>query len=125
MWAVIPYSYGFPVGHPPMGSFLGVPIVIRGEPYGNLYLTEKEGGVEFTESDEDAAMLLADFAGVAIDHARQFTGSEAQRTSSSGPSTPSTRRSRSRARSVARPTWTRSCRSWPSAAERWSRHAFS
>ena len=74
-----PYSYGFPVGHPPMGSFLGVPIVIRGKPYGNLYLTEKENGVEFTESDEDAAVLLADFAGVAIDHARQFTTSEAQR----------------------------------------------
>jgi signal transduction histidine kinase len=74
-----PYSYGFPVGHPPMGSFLGVPIVIRGQPYGNLYLTEKENGVEFTESDEDAAVLLADFAGVAIDHARQFTSSEAQR----------------------------------------------
>ena len=74
-----PYSYGFPVGHPPMGSFLGVPIVIRGQPYGNLYLTEKDSGVEFTESDEDAAVLLADFAGVAIDHARQFTSSEAQR----------------------------------------------
>src|SRR5438270_10374236 len=41
-----PYSYGFPVGHPPMSSFLGVPIVVRGEPYGNLYLTEKQGGVE-------------------------------------------------------------------------------
>jgi len=74
-----PYSYGFPVGHPPMSSFLGVPIVIRGEPYGNLYLTEKQGDVEFTESDEEAALLLADFAAVAIDHARRFTHSETQR----------------------------------------------
>src|ERR1022692_2515497 len=48
-----PQSYGFPDGHPPMGSFLGVPILIRGEPWGNLYLTEKRGG-EFTETDEQA-----------------------------------------------------------------------
>jgi signal transduction histidine kinase len=74
-----PYSYGFPVGHPPMSSFLGVPIVIRGEPFGNLYLTEKQGGTEFTEEDEEAAVLLADFAGVAIDHASRFTSSELQR----------------------------------------------
>jgi two-component system, NarL family, sensor histidine kinase DevS len=74
-----PYSYGFPVGHPPMSSFLGVPIVVRGEPYGNLYLTEKEGATEFTEEDEQATVLLADFAGVAIDHARQFTSSEDSR----------------------------------------------
>jgi signal transduction histidine kinase len=74
-----PYSYGFPAGHPPMGSFLGVPIVVRDEPYGNLYLTEKQGGAEFTEEDEQAAVLLADFAGVAIDHARRFTSSEASR----------------------------------------------
>jgi len=74
-----PYSYGFPVGHPPMSSFLGVPIVVRGEPYGNLYLTEKEGGSEFTAEDEQATVLLADFAGVAIDHARRFSSSEASR----------------------------------------------
>ncbi|MGZ4191701.1 MAG: sensor histidine kinase [Solirubrobacteraceae bacterium] len=74
-----PYSYGFPVGHPPMSSFLGVPIVVRGEPYGNLYLTEKQDGPEFTDEDEEAAVLLADFAGVAIDHARRFTSSEEQR----------------------------------------------
>ncbi len=71
-----PYSYGFPVGHPPMSSFLGVPIMVRGEPYGNLYLTEKQDGGEFTDEDEEAAGLLADFAGVAIDHARRFTSSE-------------------------------------------------
>jgi signal transduction histidine kinase len=74
-----PYSYGFPVGHPPMGSFLGVPILVGGEPYGNLYLTEKQTAAEFTEDDEEAVRLLADFAGLAIDHARRFSGSEAQR----------------------------------------------
>ena len=74
-----PYSYGFPVDHPPMSSFLGVPILIRGEPYGNLYLTEKQDAAEFTEEDEEAAILLADFAGVAIDHARRFTTSETHR----------------------------------------------
>jgi signal transduction histidine kinase len=74
-----PHSYGFPVGHPLMQTFLGVPIMIDGEPFGNLYLTEKEGGQEFTEDDERAVMLLADFAAVAIDHARRFSGSEAKR----------------------------------------------
>ena len=74
-----PYSYGFPVGHPPMSSFLGVPIQVDGQPYGNLYLTEKQGAAEFSEDDEEAAVLLADFAGLAIDHARRFSGSEAKR----------------------------------------------
>ena len=74
-----PHSYGFPVGHPPMRSFLGVPVMVEGEPYGNLYLTEKQSGREFTEDDEEAAVLLADFAGLAIDHARRFTSSEVQR----------------------------------------------
>jgi signal transduction histidine kinase len=74
-----PYSYGFPVGHPPMRSFLGVPIVIDGRPFGNLYLTEKADGSEFSEADEQTVMLLAEFAAVAIDHARRFAGSEAQR----------------------------------------------
>ena len=74
-----PYSYGFPVGHPPMRTFLGVPIVVDGRAYGNLYLTEKQGGAEFTEDDEQAVMLLAEFAGIAIDHANRFTSSEAQR----------------------------------------------
>ena len=74
-----PFSYGFPVGHPPMTSFLGVPIVSDGQPFGNLYLTEKQGAEEFTEDDEEAVVLLAEFAGVAIDHARQFSGSESQR----------------------------------------------
>jgi signal transduction histidine kinase len=68
------HSWGFPVGHPPMETFLGVPILVRGEPYGNLYLTNKAGGAEFTREDEDAVVLLAEFAGVAIDHARRFSG---------------------------------------------------
>jgi signal transduction histidine kinase len=74
-----PYSYGFPVGHPPMSSFLGVPIVVGGETYGNLYLTEKPGAAEFSEADERSLVLLADFAGLAIDHAQRYSGSEAQR----------------------------------------------
>jgi signal transduction histidine kinase len=74
-----PHSYGFPVGHPPMRSFLGVPIVVAGQPYGNLYLTDKRGTDEFDEEDEQAAMMFAQFAGVAIDHARRFTGSEQRR----------------------------------------------
>jgi len=68
------HSWGFPVGHPPMETFLGVPILVRGEPYGNLYLTEKAGGAEFTQEDEDAVVLLAEFAGVAIDHADRYSG---------------------------------------------------
>ena len=48
-------SYGFPPGHPPMATFLGTPVLIRGEAWGNLYLTEKEGGAAFSAADEDAA----------------------------------------------------------------------
>jgi len=74
-----PRSYGFPHGHPPMHSFLGVPILIDGQPYGNLYLTEKTGEDRFSEADEDAVVLLADFAGIAIDHARRYTGTRRDR----------------------------------------------
>jgi GAF domain-containing protein len=74
-----PHSYGFPVGHPPMGSVLGVPVLVGGEPFGNLYLTDKQDGGEFTEDDEQAVMLLGQFAEVAIGHARRYTGSERQR----------------------------------------------
>jgi signal transduction histidine kinase len=69
-----PRSWGFPPGHPPMETFLGVPILVRGRPYGNLYLTEKSGGEDFTADDEQAVVLLAEFAGVAIDHAGRYTG---------------------------------------------------
>ena len=72
-------SYGFPSGHPSMRSFLGVPIFIGGEPFGNLYLAEKEDRAQFTEDDEEALVLLADFAGLAIDHARRYTGAETRR----------------------------------------------
>jgi signal transduction histidine kinase len=67
-----PRSYGFPTSHPPMGSFLGVPILIRGEAWGNLYLTEKQDADEFTAADEQAVMVLAEWAGIAIDNARLF-----------------------------------------------------
>jgi signal transduction histidine kinase len=65
-----PASYGFPAHHPPMRSFLGVPIVIRGEEWGNLYLTEKQGEIEFDAADEEAAVVLAGWAAIAIDNAR-------------------------------------------------------
>jgi len=65
-------SYGFPIGHPPMSSFLGVPLIVRGEAWGNLYLTEKEGGEEFTDEDEQAAVMLADWAVIAIGNARRL-----------------------------------------------------
>jgi signal transduction histidine kinase len=74
-----PRSYGFPIGHPPMRSFLGVPVIVADSPYGNLYLTDKEGGGAFTEEDERALVVLAEFAGIAIDHARRFSGSEIRR----------------------------------------------
>ncbi|MHA6758383.1 sensor histidine kinase [Streptacidiphilus sp. PAMC 29251] len=65
-----PASYGFPANHPPMHSFLGVPIRVRGEAYGNIYLTEKQGGGEFGTEDESVLATLAVAAGVAIDNAR-------------------------------------------------------
>jgi signal transduction histidine kinase len=67
-----PKSSGFPPGHPPMGSFLGVPVRVRDEVYGNLYLTEKEGGAEFDEEDEALLVALAAAAGVAIDNAKLY-----------------------------------------------------
>ena len=66
-----PQSYGFPLAHPPMTTFLGVPIVIEAEAWGNLYLTEKDTG-EFTEEDEEAAVMLAGWAGIAIANARLY-----------------------------------------------------
>ncbi|KIQ66371.1 histidine kinase [Kitasatospora griseola] len=67
-----PASYGFPPGHPPMNSFLGVPIRIRGKVFGNLYLTEKRGGDEFDAEDEAVLETLAVAAGVAIENARLY-----------------------------------------------------
>ncbi|MGB8874865.1 MAG: GAF domain-containing sensor histidine kinase [Solirubrobacteraceae bacterium] len=74
-----PQSYGFPMNHPEMRAFLGVPIVVRGQAWGNLYLTEKEGGGEFTEEDEEAVVILAQWAATAIDNARLYEGSERRR----------------------------------------------
>src|SRR4051794_3349297 len=67
-----PSSYGFPPGHPPMTTFLGVPITVRGEAFGNLYLTEKRGGGEFTEGDEQVVTALASAAGLAVQNARLY-----------------------------------------------------
>jgi signal transduction histidine kinase len=65
-----PDSFGFPSGHPPMTSFLGVPVRVRGEVYGNLYLTDKHEAPEFSEEDEATAVTLAMAAGIAIENAR-------------------------------------------------------
>ncbi|MFL5916225.1 MAG: GAF domain-containing protein [Gaiellaceae bacterium] len=70
-----PRSVGFPPGHPPMRSFLGVPVLLRGVAYGNLYLTEKHGGEDFTEEDEELVTLLAGQAAVAIENARLYEAS--------------------------------------------------
>jgi signal transduction histidine kinase len=67
-----PRSVGFPPHHPPMRTFLGVPIVLRGVTYGNLYLTEKAGGADFTGEDEELSTLLAGQAAVAIENARLY-----------------------------------------------------
>lgn len=65
-----PDSHGFPPNHPPMSSFLGVPILIRGEAFGNLYLCDKADGEVFTDVDEELTVALASAAGIAIDNAR-------------------------------------------------------
>jgi two-component system, NarL family, sensor histidine kinase DevS len=67
-----PRSVGFPPHHPTMNTFLGVPIVLRGVAYGNLYLTEKAGGEDFTEEDQELVELLANQAAVAIENARLY-----------------------------------------------------
>ncbi|MFC4907064.1 GAF domain-containing protein [Actinomadura gamaensis] len=67
-----PESYGFPANHPPMRAFLGVPIRVRDEVFGNLYLTEKRDGREFEEEDEVVVSALATAAGVAIENARLY-----------------------------------------------------
>ncbi len=74
-----PKSFGFPAEHPPMKSFLGVPILIRGQAWGNLYLTDKETGAKFTEADEEAAVVLEQWAATAIENARLYETSERRR----------------------------------------------
>jgi nitrate/nitrite-specific signal transduction histidine kinase len=68
-----PDSFGFPPNHPPMTSFLGVPLYVRGEVFGNLYLTDKQDGGGFSDIDEELAMSLASAAAIAIDNARMHT----------------------------------------------------
>ena len=74
-----PRSAGFPAHHPAMRSFLGVPVRIRGTVFGNLYLTEKEGGASFTEQDEALVEALANAAGYVIENARAYGLSERRR----------------------------------------------
>jgi two-component system, NarL family, sensor histidine kinase DevS len=71
-----PASVGFPENHPPMRTFLGVPVRIRDEVFGNLYLTEKASGQPFSEDDEVLAQALAAAAGIAIDNARLYDQSQ-------------------------------------------------
>lgn len=68
-----PDSYGFPPNHPPMRSFLGVPLRVRDQVFGNLYLTDKRSGQEFTNADEELVVGMAAAAGVAIENARLHT----------------------------------------------------
>ncbi|MFJ7160181.1 GAF domain-containing protein [Streptomyces sp. NPDC101118] len=71
-------SYGFPADHPPMRTFLGVPIRVREEVFGNLYLTDKRGGLDFDAEDEAVITTLSVAAGVAIDNARLYEASQRQ-----------------------------------------------
>jgi signal transduction histidine kinase len=73
-----PDSAGFPAGHPPMRGFLGVPVHVRGEVFGNLYLTQKRDGSEFTAEDESVVSALGAAAGVAIENARLYDDSRRQ-----------------------------------------------
>ena len=77
--AAHPASVGFPAHHPPMTTFLGVPVRIRGTVFGNLYLTEKAGGEPFTEQDEQLVEALARAAGYVIENARAYGLSERRR----------------------------------------------
>ncbi|MGH3233380.1 MAG: GAF domain-containing sensor histidine kinase [Streptosporangiaceae bacterium] len=76
--AAHPDSSGFPDGHPPMRSFLGVPVRVRDEVFGNLYLTNKRGGGEFTEDDEAVLVALGAAAGVAVENARLYDAARRQ-----------------------------------------------
>jgi signal transduction histidine kinase len=73
-----PASYGFPAGHPPMDSFLGVPVLIQGQAWGNLYLTEKQSG-EFDGADEEAIVALARWAAIAVENSRLYQDVATQR----------------------------------------------
>ena len=94
-----PHSYGFPAEHPPMSTFLGVPVTIRGRFFGNVYLTEKAGSVPFDEHDEQLLVVLSEWAAVAIDNARAH---EASRSRQAGDSNARSGASRPRSRSARR-----------------------
>jgi signal transduction histidine kinase len=74
-----PRSFGFPSGHPEMEAFLGVPVTIRGEVWGNLYLTEKTCGEPFSDADEESVVILADWAAIAIENAKLYASVEERR----------------------------------------------
>lgn len=74
-----PRSYGFPAAHPEMETFLGVPVMVRDQVWGNLYLTEKANGETFTDADEESAVILADWAAIAIDNAKLYGAVEQRR----------------------------------------------
>ncbi|MET0972682.1 MAG: GAF domain-containing sensor histidine kinase [Thermoleophilaceae bacterium] len=74
-----PHSYGFPPGHPGMKTFLGAPIVIRGEVYGTVYMTDKPDGTEFDEADEELLSVLTEYAAIGIHHARRLDLLESRR----------------------------------------------
>jgi signal transduction histidine kinase len=76
--AAHPRSSGFPEGHPPMRGFLGVPVRVRDEVFGNLYLADKRGGGEFTEDDEAVLVALGAAAGVAVENARLYEAARRQ-----------------------------------------------
>ena len=73
-----PRSYGFPPEHPPMTTFLGAPVLVRGESWGNIYLTEKEGG-EFDEADEQALLVLARWVAIAIENSHLYEDIDTRR----------------------------------------------
>ena len=91
-----------------MTTFLGAPVLVRGEAWGNIYLTEKDGGGEFDEADEQALVVLSGWVAIAIENAHLYEDIDAGAASSSEPSAGSRRLSRSPARSAARPTSTES-----------------
>ncbi len=74
-----PRAHGFPAGHPPMTTFLGVPLLVRGEAWGNLYLADKAGDETFSQADEDAVVVLAEWAAIAIENARLYQATEQRR----------------------------------------------
>ena len=99
-------------------SFLGVPVLIDGAPYGNLYLTEKGGGAPFEEADEHAVVVLAELAAVAIGHARRYAGVEADRAALRRTVDALDATLQIGTALAGRPTSTRSSSSWPSGGPR-------